>query len=64
MYYTRCIQLICHIALIAAGSDDDMLLLAMRYFATAQIESSILAIATHMSNECIVSLQLLSFNIN
>ncbi len=47
MYYTRCIQLICHIALIAAGSDDDMLLLAMRYFATAQIESSILAIATH-----------------
>ena len=45
---TSCIQLICQIALIAACSHDDVLLLAWRYLASAQTEGSILVIATHM----------------
>ena len=45
----RCIQLICEVALIAAGGDDELLLLAWRYFPSAQSKGSIRAIATHMA---------------
>lgn len=56
-----CSQLICQVALIS-GSNDELLLLAWRYIASAQNGGRILAMATHMCNQCIVSFQPLPSN--